>query len=244
MEYRILICDDLQLHDDILEKHINNCLKEKTVKYVCDKTTSGINAIEMYTKQKYDMLFLDIDMPDCRGIEVAEKIFDIDPNAIIIYVTAYPQYAEKAYEQYAFQYITKPINEFRLGIILWKAIEKIEKDILYNNDQSFFILRKNSKDIKIMNRDVIYFEKVINYITVYMEAGQKLNIRITLKEIENIVNMKMYLRCHNGFIVNRSKIRSISGKEIDMFNTDKIIPVGRGYKEMVLEEKNNMWNII
>lgn len=99
MEYRFLLCDDMELHLDILEKHINNCLMGKSVLYKCYKTTYGIEALEMYRKQRYDLVFLDVDMPDGDGTQIAEKIFSIDKEAVIIYVTAYPQYAEKAYEQ-------------------------------------------------------------------------------------------------------------------------------------------------
>lgn len=235
MGYRFLMCDDLELHLDILEKHINNCLIGKGILYNCYKTTSGIEALEMYRKQRYDLVFLDIDMPDGDGTQIAEKIFNIDKEAVIIYVTAYPQYAEKAYEQFVFQYITKPIDEFRLGVILNKALEKIERDILYDNEMSFFIIKKNNKEIKIMNKDVLYFEKVVNYINIWMENKESMSVRMTFKELEKVIDMELYLRCHNGFIVNKSKIKSISSKKIEILNVDKSIPVGRGYKKFVTD---------
>lgn len=235
MEYRFLLCDDLELHVNILEKYISNCLKGKGVLYKCYKTTSGVDALELYRKQKYDIVFLDIDMPDGNGIQIAEKIFNIDNNAIIIYVTAYPQYAEKAYEQFIFQYITKPIDEFRLGIVLNKAFEKIERDMLYDNEKSFFAIKKNNKEIKIINKDVLYFEKVANYINIYMENKENISVRMTFKELEKVIDMELYLRCHNGFIVNKSKIKSISSKKIEILHADKSIPVGRGYKKFVTD---------
>lgn len=235
MEYRFLLCDDLELHVDILEKHINNCLKGKGVLYKCYKTTSGYEALEMYRNQKYDIVFLDIDMPDGNGIQIAEKIFNIDKATVIIYVTAFPQYAEKAYEQFVFQYITKPIDEFRLGVVLNKAFEKIERDMLYDNETSFFIIKKNNKEIKIMNRDVLYFEKVVNYINICMENNEDISVRMTFKELEKVIDTELYLRCHKGFIVNKSKIKSISSKKIVLLHVDKNIPVGRGYKKFVTD---------
>ncbi len=234
MEYRFLLCDDFELHLDILEKHIDNYLNGKGILYKCYKTTSGVEALEMYRIQKHDIVFLDIDMPD-NGIQIAEKIFNINKNAVIIYVTAYPQYAEKAYEQFVFQYITKPIDEFRLGIVLNRALEKIERDMLYNNEKNFFIVKKNNKEIKVMNKDVLYFEKVVNYINIYMENKENINVRMTFKELEKVVDMKLYLRCHNGFIVNKSKIKSISSTKIELLHADKNIPIGRGYKKYVLD---------
>ncbi len=235
MEYRFLLCDDLELHLNILEKYINNCLRGKGILFRCFKTTSGYEAIEMYMKQKYDIVFLDIDMPDSDGIQVAERIFNIDDNAVVIYVTAYPEYAERAYEQFVFQYIIKPIDEHRLEIVLNKAFEKIERDAIYDNETSFFMIKKQNKDIKIMNKDVLYFEKVINYINIYTENKNDISIRMTFKELENTIDMGLFLRCHKGFIVNKSKIKSISAKEIEVFNVDKKIPVGRGYKKFVFD---------
>lgn len=240
MEYRFLLCDDLKQHVDILEKHIDDCLSGKGISYKCCKTTSGAEALEMYKKQKYDIVFLDIDMPGNNGIEVAEKIFKIDNNAVIIYVTAYPQYAERAYEQFVFQYIVKPIDEFKLGIILNKAFEKIEKDLLYSNEKSFFVIKKTNREIKIMNRDVLYFEKILNYINIYTENNKNINVRMTFRELEKIIDMKLYLRCHNGFIVNKSKIKTVSSKEIEIMNSNKHIPVGRGYKKTVLSTLSDL----
>ncbi len=153
MEYRFLLCDDLELHVDILEKYISNCMKERGILYKCYKTTSGAEALEMYEKQKYDIAFLDIEMPDISGIEIVEKIFNIDNDAVIIYVTAYHQCAKKAYEQFVFHYITKPINEARLGIVLDKALEKIEENKHRNNETGFFIIKKDNKDKNIVVED-------------------------------------------------------------------------------------------
>ena len=234
MEYRFLLCDDLEEHLNILEKYLNNCLREREISYRCDKTASGSEALEMYIKDRHHIVFLDIDMPGSSGIQIAEKIFDINNDAVIIYVTAYPEYAEKAYEQFVFQYITKPIDESRLGIIIDKALGKIQRNMLYDNTTSFFIINKNSRDFKIMNDDVLFFEKVSNYVSICMKSNRNINVRITFKELENVIDMKLYMRCHNGFIVNKSKIKSISSKEIEIVGSDKTIPVGRSYKKSVL----------
>ncbi len=239
MEYRFLLCDDLESHVDILEKYIGNCMGKKGVLYKCYKTTSGAEALEMYEKQKYDIAFLDVEMPDVSGIEIAEKIFNIDKDAVIIYVTAYHQYAEKAYEQFVFHYITKPINEARLGIVLDKALEKIEENKHRNNEIGFFIIKKDNKKIKIMNRDVLYFEKIINNVNIYMVNNENISIRTTFKMLEKVIDMRLYLRCHNGFIINKSKIQSVSSKNIEILdaktNTNKIVPIGRNYKKAVFD---------
>lgn len=137
--------------------------------------------------------------------------------------------------RFVFQYITKPIDEFRLGVVLNKALEKIERDMLYDNEMSFFIIKKNNKEIKIMNKDVLYFEKVVNYINICMENNENISVRMTFKELEKLMDTKLYLRCHSGFIVNKSKIKSISSKKIEILHADKVIPVGRGYKKFVID---------
>lgn len=59
-------------------------------------------------------------------------------------------------------------------------------------------------------------------------------VRMTLKELMNTIDMNLYLRCHNGFIINKSKIKSISAKEVELFHTGKKIPIGRVYKKEVV----------
>ena len=90
-----------------------------------------------------------------------------------------------------------------------------------------------------MNKDVLYFEKVVNYINICMENKENINVRMTFKEIEKLIDDKLYLRCHSGFIINKLKIKSISSKEIEIMQADKIIPVGRGYKRFVMDYQNN-----
>ncbi len=234
MRYRFLLCDDSEEHLYILEEYIKKLFVDKNVSYTCHKTTSGTEAFEMYMKQKYDVVFMDIIMPEISGFEVSKKIFEIDSDAVIVYVTSYMDYAVKAFEQFAFHYLIKPITEEKLSLVLEKAFQKIEKDTLYKNEKSFFIIRKNSKEIKVMNDDVLFFEKVNNYIHINMENHKDEKIRMTLKELEDVIDMEKYLRCHNGFIVNISKIKSISTKEIELLNTDIKIPVGRGYKNEIV----------
>ncbi len=235
MKYRFLLCDDMEEQLDILEGQINRILEDKQISYICHKTTSGTEAFEMYAKQKYDAVFMDIGIPEINGLEIAKKIIEIDSNAIIIYVTSFTDYAVRAFEQFVFQYLTKPIDECRLDLVLNKVFEKIEKDILYKNEKNFFTIMLNGKKTKIINKDVLYFEKEANYINIYMENQEVERPRMTLKELEEIIDMNLYLRCHNGFIVNRSKIKSISTKEIKLLGVDTKIPVGRGYKNEVVE---------
>lgn len=233
MNYSFFLCDDMEENLDILEGYISRILKSKQISHICHKTTSGMEAFEMYKKQKYGVVFMDINMPEINGVEISKKIFEIDSNAIIVYVTSFTVYAVKAFEQFVFQYLTKPIDEGRLELVLEKAFEKIEKDILYKNEKNFFEIMSNNKKVKIINKDVLYFEKEANYTNIYMENQELERTRMTLKELEKFIDMNLYLRCHNGFIVNKSKIKSISTKEIELLSTDVKIPVGRGYKNEV-----------
>ncbi len=230
MRYRFLLCDDMEEHLHILEDHIKNVLKDKQILYTCHKTISGTEAVEMFLKQKFDVVFMDIIMSKISGVDIAKKILEIDSSAIIIYVTSSTDYAVRAFEQFIFQYLVKPISEEVLDLVFERSFEKIEKNILYNKEKSFFAIKKYSKEIKIMDNDVLYFEKENNYININLENNKVEGIRMTLKELENIIDMELYLRCHNGFIVNKSKIKSVSTKEIELFNIDIKIPVGRIYK--------------
>lgn len=224
----------MEEHLYVLEENINSILKDKNISYICHKTTSGVEVIELYYKHKYDIIFMDINMPEINGIEIAGKILEINPNAIIIYVTSFIEYTAKAFEQFAFQYLIKPIKKTMLSLTLMKAFEKIEKDMLYNTENMFITINKINKKNKIMYNDILYFEKESNYINIYMINKKTERVRMTLKELMNTIDMNLYLRCHNGFIINKSKIKSISAKEVELFHTGKKIPIGRVYKKEVV----------
>ncbi len=224
----------MEEHLYVLEENINSILKDNDISYICHKTASGAEVIELYSKHKYDIIFMDINMPEISGTEIAGKILEIDPNAIIIYVTSFTEYTTKAFEQFAFQYLIKPIEKTKLTLTLMKAFEKIEKDMLYNNENSFITINKNNKKIKIMNKDILYFEKESNYINIYMINQKTERIRMTFKELMDTIDMSLYLRCHKGFIINKSKIKSISAKEVELFHTGEKVPIGRVYKKEFL----------
>lgn len=233
MEYKFLLCCHKKDQSNILEEYIDMSLKNREVEYICHKAASSVEALEMYTNQKYDVVFIDISMPEATETEVSNRLFEIDPNVIIIYLMSYEEYTKKSLDKFARQCLPNPIDKSRLELVLSKAFEEIEKNILYKNKTGFFTIKKCSKEIKIMHQDVLYFEKEINYINIYMEHHKVGKIRMTLKELENIIDMRLYLRCHNGFIVNKSKVKAISAKEIELFHVDKKIPIGREHKESV-----------
>lgn len=225
----------------------------KMLKHYCDETyqifeadgvQSGILAMEIH---KPHILFLDIELDDGTGFDFLNAI---DHKEIqLIFTTAHNQYAIKAFEYSAINYLLKPISPSALQKALVAASEKVGKLDITNQIQILFQSIQNPKDInqKLVLKDSsgVYFVKITDilfceasgpYTTVVLINNQMITVSRSLKEYENLLEEYHFARCHHGFLVNLQKIKSIDkidGNSLIM-EGDKKIPLSVRKKEEIL----------
>lgn len=178
-----------------------------------------------------DLVFLDIQMPGINGIEFARSI---PKHTLIIFTTAYSEYALDSYEVDAIDYLVKPINQDKFKKAVDKAItyhsllleedkrniENIEEDHIYvKSDRRFF--RVNLKDI-------LFIESLKDYAIIHLDE-QKVVTRMTIKNIHELLPQNIFLRINRSFIINRTKIDSFSNN--DVFIKEYEIAIGNLYRE-------------
>jgi two-component system LytT family response regulator len=244
---KAIVIDDEKLARDII---ITFLADNDQVKIVAE-CANGFEGIKAITEHQPDLIFLDVQMPKLTGFEMLEIL---DEKPVIIFSTAYDQYAIKAFEQSAADYLLKPYSKTRFQEALEKAINKIgneksnsdiaTKILSHKGDDDTLdrIVIKNGTKILILSSDDIdYFEAQDDYVAVFSE-GKKYLKQLTMKYLQERLPSDKFVRVHRSYIVAISQIDKLEAYSKDSFiailkSGDKV-PVSRsGYNE--LKEKLN-----
>lgn len=174
----------------------------------------AIKALEFIEKNKPDIVFLDINMPKVDGMALGRIINNFDKKIIIIFITAYKEYAVDAFEIEAFDYILKPYSEERIVNTL-KRVSKCEKVKSISNK---ITLWKSEKMVVVNLEDIYYFEAHERQIEVYTKDDEYI-INCSISEFYKRLPKKDFFRTHRSYIVNLNKISEI----IPWFNNTYMI---------------------
>lgn len=238
-----IIIDDEKLARDIIKKYIK-AFKQIEILGECSNGFEGIKAIN---DMKPDLIFLDIQMPKITGFEMLELL---DEKPIIIFTTAYDQYALKAFEYSAIDYLLKPFSEDRFREAVEKAAEKLSNKNKYVKEVSKLethldekeeklerVVVKTGTKIAIIPVDKInYFEAQDDYVMLYTDEGKFLKQK-TMKYFEDHLEHSDFIRIHRSYIVRLTKIKQLELFEKESYKavlTDgKSLPVSKsGYAKL------------
>jgi len=216
---KILVVDD----EALARRRITNLLQSLKQSHEIYEAGNGLDALNKLEDSKFDLIFLDIQMPEMNGFEVLENL-DLENTPTVIFVTAYDQYALKAFEVHAIDYLLKPFDDDRFLEAFDHSKKSMEhKKATYENlekllqerramDESSYIER-----IVVKNKGRIYFVKTNDVITI-KAAGKYLQIeteaelhtiRQTMNEIETKLDPKLFLRIHRSTIINIDRIKEM-----------------------------------
>lgn len=193
---------------------------------------NAFEAIEIIQKEKIDLIFLDINMPDISGVELLKSI---DYKPLVIFTTAYSEYAVQGFELSAVDYLIKPFLFERF----FKAVNKVyelynlkkNKGVSVSESNSFvedyIFVKADYSSVKICLKDILYVEGLKDYVKIYLKEKKVLTL-ITMKKIEDKLPTSKFVRVHRSFIVALDKIESIQRNRIIINNI--WIPIGNSYK--------------
>lgn len=206
------------------------------IQSLCDKSES-INLLKTFTQPnealKYlrkfptDLIFCDIQMPAMTGINLVRSL---QQNTMVIFTTAFSEYAAVSYELSAIDYLLKPINQKRFTQAITKAQEYF--DYIHKNDQSAYrniFVRADFSLIKIPLADILYIEGLADYLKIYVKDRKTIITRMPMKDMMDKLQSSDFIRVHRSFILPFSKIEAVRGTSI--FIGDKEFPIGRTYAE-------------
>ncbi|WDE09675.1 LytR/AlgR family response regulator transcription factor [Thalassomonas haliotis] len=241
--------------------------------------SNGREAIETLTAGKVELMFLDIQMPGLDGFGVIEQIIAQGlPMPMVVFVTAFDQYAIKAFEVHAIDYLLKPVDESRLSQALDKIrqhkqvqqdsdhkskLVRLVSDVtgndcekileqLANNDADklsenlsqytdVLAIKDGGEVTRVMVKDILWIDAAGDYMCVYTGEGTHI-LRKTMKQLEEILDPKVFIRSHRSSMVNKHYIEKfcsqLNGEYFLVMKNGKELKVSRSYKEKVKQAIN------
>ncbi len=210
----------------------------KIISHYCDQIdfitlektfTQQSEALKHLKKYPVDLIFLDIQMPNKNGIDFY-KMIDNDP--IVIFTTAYSEYAVEGFNVNATDYLLKPFSEERFIASVQKARNEFE----FRKNQSIqthLMIRADYKLHRIEYEDILLIEGLDDYVQVHLSDKTKIVARLSMKGILEKLPKKKFIRVHRSFIIPIKKVKAIVNKNIQI--EDFVIPIGDTFKEDVLK---------
>lgn len=218
-----IIVDDEPLAIDLLSDHIQ---KVEDLKLV-HTFLNPIEALQYINKNKVDLLFLDVQMPELSGIQLL-KILDQEQKVIL--TTAYEQYALDGFDHEVLDFLLKPISFERFQ----KSIQKVQKQSSkvpvstnVSGSQDFMFVKSEYKFVKIFYKDILYLEGLGDYVSIHLKDSKILTLK-NLKAFVEELPAAEFKRVHKSYIISLSKINFVERNRVMI--SDKRIPVGSTYQ--------------
>lgn len=221
---RIAIIDDEPLAIQLLALHAQRIPGIRLV----GQYTSATEALANLCEQPVDLVFLDIQMPGLSGIELAKRL---PPQTMVIFTTAFDRYAVESYTVGAVHYLLKPISFEDFSQAVSRAKERMSASSSHSED-SFFYVRTNHKQERVLLRDVLYIEGLKDYVKIYMRQGHLVTL-MNMKKLEDFLPRPQFMRVHRSFIAHISLATGIDRRNI--YYGERSIPVSDSYRDAVTE---------
>jgi len=224
---RCMIVDDEPLAQEVL---VNYALRIGELEVV-KKCSSAVEAFQWLHKEKVDLIFLDIQMPQIDGLSFLKSLSN--PPAIIL-TTAFPKYAVEGYDLDVADYLLKPVSFERFMKSVNKVIQKRkqpEQGELKSRNEYIF-LKVDARLVKVNYTDIIYIEGMKDYLKIFT-GPRPLVVHQTMKKIEESLPGDQFIRIHKSYIVSLRSVISISGNMVSI--GEKEIPIGAIYKEQLIK---------
>ena len=225
----IAICDDIvECREKLMTLLIPYIEKYSLHIEVFETGEAFISSLERGIN--YAIIFLDIELKGMSGLEVAQRIREKQDNTIIIFVTGYVNYVSDTFRLGAFQFLTKPINENDFAYDFERAIHT------YQTQHRRYVVRWRDTNTSVEYNKIYYIEAYNRHLFIHTTSGE---YECVGKLSDEYAKLKPYgfARCHQGYLVNLSKIKQIDKKTVCMVNEENV-PISRQLRSAFLEQFN------
>ncbi len=216
-----IIIEDEPLAQNILKKYISNhpelCL--------CETFATPLKAIDYLREHTIDLIFLDINMPQWSGLDFYASL---DNAPLVIFTTAYHEFAVKGFELNATDYLMKPFSPERFS----QAVEKARIQFNTRKQESYVLVKSDRKEYRVTCSSIYFVEALSDYIRLHTSNGI-LTCKKTLKAFKEDLPKESFIQVHKSFIINKKHIHSLTSSEV-ICHQEKI-PIGRVYKTQLKE---------
>lgn len=240
----VIIVDDEPLAQDVLETYIEKVPELKLVK----KCNNAFEANEALKSNQIDLMFLDIQMPQLTGIDFLKTL---SKPPLVIFTTAYSNYAIEGFELNALDYLLKPISVERFMKAVNKAVDQLalqrketptaagSQAPAEEEGPDYIFVKADKKLVKVNFDEVIYIEGLKDYVIIRLENTRVITLQ-TMKSLEDKLPISLFKRIHRSYIVNIGKISAIVGNMVEVMEKGQVkhLPVGKNYRDELLDMIN------
>jgi len=190
----------------------------------------AVSAVEYIENTSFDLLFLDINMPDISGIDLARAL---NKKPMIIFTTAYKQFAFEGFELEAIDYLLKPIDFLRFSKAVNKAIEyhRYKNNIQAVAEDSCIYVHSEYRMVKILLKEIAYLESMEDYVRIHLDNDPPILTLMPLKKMLEKLPADDFKRIHRSFIVPLKKVKSVQNRKMKLTLAE--LPISNTYAEEV-----------
>lgn len=232
MEIKALIVDDEPLAQNVIEQYA----KKLPHLIIAGKCNDAICAHQVLREQPIDLIFLDINMPKLSGISFLKNLKN---PPLVIFTTAYSEYALEGFELDALDYLKKPFSFERFCKAFFKAeellrLKHIDENNLQgqSNPQDFFFVKSNKKTWKVEFNAICFVEGLGDYIQLHL-ADQKIVANLSMKKMIEILPSQKFYRIHKSYIISLDRIELVEGNTVII--NKKRLPIGNSYRQEFMD---------
>nr|WP_315219503.1 LytTR family DNA-binding domain-containing protein [uncultured Flavobacterium sp.] len=235
---KCVIIDDEPLAVELLEDFVGKVDSLELIRTF----NNAIDAVSFINQTNIDLIFLDIQMPHFSGIEFLNTV---EKKPLIIFTTAYSDYAVEGFNLGAVDYLVKPIpfHRFLKSVVRAQQIFNpanvqaiSESTTAPEIDQDFMFVRAEYENVKMNFSDILFIEGLKDYVKIYTTDNKFTLTLISLIKLENLLSCKGFSRIHRSYIINIKHVKSIQKNKVLI--SDKRIPISESYKNAFFERIN------
>ncbi|OXB04153.1 DNA-binding response regulator [Flavobacterium plurextorum] len=236
---KCVIIDDEPLAVELLEDFVQ---KVDSLELI-STFNNAIDAVSFINQNNVDLIFLDIQMPHFSGIDFLNTI---EKKPLVIFTTAYSDYAVEGFNLGAVDYLVKPIpfHRFLKSVVRAQqivnpatAVSSISENTLTPElEQDFMFVRAEYENVKMNFADILFIEGLKDYVKIYTTDNKYTLTLISLIKLENLLSSKGFSRIHRSYIINIKHVKSIQKNKVLI--SDKRIPISESYKNAFFEKIN------
>lgn len=230
---RIGVCDDDKVMLESVCRAVNEAFCEYTKDFSVERFTSGAKLVERHSCDRFDILFLDIDMPDMSGFDVASKLREDFFGCFIIFVTSHAELVYESMDFQPFHFIRKNCNQ-----PLGDSVRSIAKKLMKHMKQKEKVILEDylGRHCDVYIKDIIYIESDRHYVF-YHVAGRKepLRMRESIADCDAKYSQYDFVRIHKSYIINMRHISFLdtSSSEVTLGSAGVTLPIGKSNKNAV-----------
>ncbi len=231
---RIAVCDDMAEVRRQLSRYFERFEKESGIALEVDAYESGLQLLST-DYLIYDLLILDVQMGEPNGIETARRIRQAGGGMTIVFFTNYIQYALEGYEVQAFRFLLKPLSYEQFSSVVGRALTQ-----MHSEQAEYIHVHQRDTAVGIPLDQIVYAETERGHIILHTKRKERVQSRLTMRELEKDLVPKHFFRCHTAYLVNLREIKKVTQQDVVLLD-GTLLPLSKHRKKEMKEALAQFW---